>query len=288
MQFVISPDFHNVRLDRFLGRKYRQVPLTAIFRLIRKGRIRVNGRRRKQDYRLQEHDVVQVNSNMPLSAERPLLQLSPADQQLAAASIVHEDDALVLCNKPPGLVMHRGSGHDYGFVEILQAFFNNPQFTFVNRIDRATAGLVIGAKTAVAARKISELFRQQAIEKQYLMMVMGRVDRDSFTLTSYLKKEETRVEEHADDGEGARKSISSFTVLQRFDNRTLLQAQLLTGRTHQLRVQLAGRNHPIIGDLKYGGQKAKNKKMLLFSRRVVITALGLDVSLPVPDYFFSD
>lgn len=288
MQFIITPDYQNVRLDRFLRKKYQEIPLAMLFRLIRKGQVRVNGKRKKQDYRLQERDVLQVNISSPPKTQKTLLTLSAPEQQLAAGVVVYEDDEIVLCSKPAGLVMHRGSGHDYGLVEIMQAFFNNPQFIFVNRIDRATAGLVIGAKTAAAARNLSALFRRQAIEKQYLMMVMGRVAQDSFTLTSYLKKEETRVEEHVDDGDGARKSISSFTVLQRFENRTLLQAQLLTGRTHQLRVQLAGRNHPIIGDLKYGGQKAKNKKMLLFSQRVVITALGLDVSLPVPDYFYSD
>jgi 23S rRNA pseudouridine955/2504/2580 synthase len=287
VQFTITADFRNVRLDRFLRKKYQEIPLTTIFRLIRKGHIRVNGKKKKQDYRLQEHDLVNVNISTAPSAEKPLRQLSPAEHKLAEGCIVHEDSDLVLCNKPPGLVMHRGSGHDYGLVELLQAFFRNPQFTFVNRIDRATAGLVIGAKTPAAARKLSELFRQQAIEKYYLIMVMGRIGQDNFTLTSYLKKEEERVKEHADECDGARKSISSFTVLQRFDNCTLLRAHLLTGRTHQLRVQLAGQNHPIIGDLKYGGAKAKNKKMLLFSQRVVITALGLDVSLPVPEYYFS-
>ncbi len=287
LNFIITADFHDVRLDRFIRKKYQEIPLTGIFRLIRKGRVRVNGKRKKQDYRLQELDVVLVNIGTAPSSEKALIRLSQAEKKQAAGCIVYEDDTLVVCNKPPGLVMHCGSGHDYGFVEIMQAFFNTGQFTFVNRIDRATAGLVIGAKTPVAARKLSELFRNQAIEKQYLMMVRGRVGQDSFTLTSYLKKGETRVKEHAEERDGARKSVSSFTVLQRFDDCTLLRAHLLTGRTHQLRVQLAGQNHPIIGDLKYGGSKAKNKKMLLFSQRVVITALELDVSLPVPEYFFS-
>lgn len=285
MQFTITQDFNKVRLDRFLRKKYQDIPLTTIFRLIRKGHIRVNGKRKKQDYRLQEQDLVKVNISTAPSAEKPLVQLSPAEYKLAEGCIVYEENDHVLCNKPSGLVMHRGSGHDHGLVELMQAFFRNPQFTFVNRIDRATAGLVIGVKTPAAARKLSELFRQQAMEKYYLMMVMGRVVQDNFTLTSYLKKEEQRVKEHRDERAGARKSVSSFTVLQRFADCTLLQARLHTGRTHQLRVQLAGHNHPIIGDLKYGGAKAKNKQMLLFSQRVVIPSLDLDVRLPVPDFF---
>ena len=257
--------------------------MTGIFRLIRKSRIRVNGKKKKPDYRLQENDVVHVNISTSPSAAKPLILLSPDQRKQAAESIVYEDNNVVLCNKSPGLAMHRGSGHEFGLVEMLQAYTENPQFTFVNRIDRATAGLVIGAKNLVTSRKLSELFRQQAIEKQYLIMVDGPVDQDHFTITSFLKKEDEQVEEHADDRDGAKKAVSSFFVVQRYPDRTLLEARLLTGRTHQLRVQLAKRNHPIVGDMKYGNRRAPN--MLLFSQRVVIPAFNLDVSLPVPDYF---
>lgn len=283
LEFIITRDFHDVRLDRFIRKRYRQIALTAIFRLIRKGRVRVNGKRKKQNYRLKEGDIVRVNISASPSAAKPLVRLAPDEISQVADSVVYEDDDLVLCNKPPGLVMHCGSGHEYGFVEMLQAFLENPQFTFVNRIDKATAGLVVGAKNRITSRKLAELFWQQAIEKYYLIMVDGQVDQDHFTVTSYLKKEDDRVEEYMDDQAGAKKAVSSFSVVQRYPARTLLEARLFTGRTHQLRVQLAQRNHPIVGDLKYGHGGARH--MLLFSRRVVIAAFNLDVSLPVPDYF---
>ena len=283
MEFIITPDFHDVRLDRFIRKKYREIPLTGIFRLIRKGRARVNGKKKKPDYRLQEKDVININIGTPPSAAKPLVRLSPDQEKLAAESIVYEDNNIVLCNKPPGLAMHRGSGHEFGLVELLQSYTKNPQFTFVNRIDRATSGLVIGAKNLVTARKLSELFRQQAIEKQYLIMVNGVVEQDHFSITSFLKKEDDRVQEYTNDHDGAKKAVSSFSVVQRYKNTTLLEARLLTGRTHQLRVQLAKRNHPIVGDMKYGNRRVAN--MLLFSRRVVIPAFNLDVTLPVPEYF---
>lgn len=283
MEFIITPDFHDVRLDRFIRKKYREIPLTGIFRLIRKGRVRVNGKKKKPEYRLQEKDVVHVNINTPPSAAKPLARLSPDQEKQAADSIVFEDNNIVLCNKPPGLAMHRGSGHEFGLVELLQSYTKNPQFTFVNRIDRATSGLVIGAKNLMTARKLSELFRQQAIEKYYAIMVDGVVGQDHFTITSFLKKEEDRVEEYTNDHDGAKKAVSSFSVVQRYKNTTLLEARLLTGRTHQLRVQLAKRNHPIVGDMKYGNHRARN--MLLFSQRVVIPTFNLDVTLPVPEYF---
>lgn len=283
MEFIITRDFHDVRLDRFVRQKYREIPLTGIFRLIRKGRIRINGKKKKPDYRLQENDVVRVNISTSPSAAKALVLLSSDQEKQVAKSIVHEDNNIVLCNKPPGLAMHRGSGHDFGLVELLQSYSQNPKFTFVNRIDKATSGLVIGAKNLVTSRKLSELFRQQAIEKHYAIMVDGLVAQDRFTITSFLKKEDDRVEEYTNDNDGAKKAISSFSVVRRYKNTTLLEARLLTGRTHQLRVQLAKRNHPIVGDMKYGNRRAQN--MLLFSQRVVIPAFNLDVSLPVPEYF---
>jgi len=283
VEFIITRDFHDVRLDRFVRQKYREIPLTGIFRLIRKGRIRINGKKKKPDYRLQENDVVRVNISTSPSAAKALVLLSSDQEKQVAKSIVHEDNNIVLCNKPPGLAMHRGSGHEFGLVELLQSYSKNPKFTFVNRIDKATSGLVIGAKNLVTSRKLSELFRQQAIEKQYAIMVDGLVAQDRFTITSFLKKEDDRVEEYTNDNDGAKKAISSFSVVRRYKNTTLLEARLLTGRTHQLRVQLAKRNHPIVGDMKYGNRRAQN--MLLFSQRVVILAFNLDVSLPVPEYF---
>jgi len=283
VEFIITRDFHDVRLDRYVRQKYREIPLNGIFRLIRKGRIRINGKKKKPDYRLQENDVVRVNISTSPSAAKALVLLSSDQEKQVAKSIVHEDNNIVLCNKPPGLAMHRGSGHDFGLVELLQSYSQNPKFTFVNRIDKATSGLVIGAKNLVTSRKLSELFRQQAIEKQYAIMVDGLVAQDRFTITSFLKKEDDRVEEYTNDNDGAKKAISSFSVVRRYKNTTLLEARLLTGRTHQLRVQLAKRNHPIVGDMKYGNRRAQN--MLLFSQRVVIPAFNLDVSLPVPEYF---
>ena len=284
VQWKIPPDDHDVRLDRFIRRKYQEIPLTGIFRLLRKGVIRVNGKKKKPAYRLQENDVVRVDIATRPSGPKKLIILSAEQKKTLAAALVFEDADIALYNKPPGLAMHAGSGHKYGFTEMIQAATRNPSFTFVNRIDKATAGLVIGAKNKQAARNMSELLRRHEVEKIYFTMVHGLVKEDTFTVSSFLKKEDTRVEEHASEAQGAKKAESLFTVIKRFaNNTTLLEARLVTGRTHQLRVQLANLSHPIIGDTKYGGKKAKT--MLLFSGRVVIDAYGIDVRLPLPEYF---
>ncbi len=283
VQFVITSDYHDSRLDKFIRKTFRDVTLTNIYRFIRKGRIRVNGRKRKPGYRLQEHDIVHVHALITPTCPRDAISLTPRQKQQALDWIVFENDDLVVCNKPPGLAMHRGSGHEYGLLEMVQAALHNPELTFVHRIDRATSGLVAGAKNRRSARELSAMFRRHDIAKYYMVMVGGVVNEEQFTITSFLKKEESRVVEQETDSHGVKKAVSQFSVVHRYKTCTLLNARLLTGRTHQLRVQLAGYGHPIVGDVKYGGQRAEY--MLLFSHRLVIDAWGLDVQAPLPLFF---
>ncbi len=283
MKFVITKDFHNVRLDRFLHKKFQETPMSVIFRLIRKGGIRVNSKRKKLHYRLQENDIVYARIFSDPVAEKPLIHLSSEENSLAARTIAYENDAIILCNKPAGLVMHIGSGHEHGLTEIIQAYTKNPQLSFVHRIDKTTSGLVMAAKNPATARKLSELIREQAIEKYYLAVVEGVIEEDQFTLVSFLKKEHDRVAAHSDASDGAKKASSEFSVLQRGHRRTLLEARLHTGRTHQLRVQLAEIKHPIVGDPKYG--RKGGKKMFLFSHRLVVPFYDIDFSLPLPESF---
>ncbi len=285
MDFIITQDFHNVRLDRFLCKKFSNIPLSGIYRMIRKGRVRVNGKRKKPHFKLQATDNVRIWGNPGTPAEKQLIQLSSSEKSIAARCITYEDERCMVCNKPADLVMHTGSGHDHGLTEIMQAYTRNPQLSFVHRIDKNTSGLVIAAKTLSSARELSTLIQKQGIQKYYYVLVHGHIKEKHFRISSYLKKEETRVITHTDGSCGAKKAVSDFTVLANHGNRTLLEAKLHTGRTHQLRVQLAHINHPIIGDHKYGTQNGK--KMFLFSHRLGILSYGIDVSLPVPDSFNS-
>ena len=285
MDFIINQDFHNVRLDRFLCKKFSNIPLSGIYRMIRKGRVRVNGKRKKPHFRLQNSDSVRIWGNPGKPAEKQLKQLSSSEKDIAAGCIVHEDDRCIVCNKPAGLVMHTGSGHEHGLTEIMQAYTLNPQLSFVHRIDKNTSGLVIAAKTISTARELSGLIHEQGIKKYYYILVQGHIEEKHFRISSYLKKEETCVVTHTDGNNGAKKAVSDFWVITSNNSRTLLEAELHTGRTHQLRVQLAHIDRPIIGDHKYGIQEGK--KMFLFSHRLGILSYGIDISLPVPESFYS-
>ena len=288
MEFIINKDFHNVRLDKFLRKQYGNIPLSGIYRMIRKGNVKVNKKKKKEHYRLQEGDLVKIWGKLPSLIEKDRLQVTDAERDRLLSTIVYENDSLLLCNKPAGLVMHVGSSHEHGLTELIQAVTENSQFNFVHRLDKMTSGLVLGAKDPTTARKLSKLIREQHIDKYYLILVEGVMEENTnqFTLTSYLKKELEQVTEHPNEEDGAKKAVSEFKVVQRGIKRTLLEARLHTGRTHQLRVQLANIKHPIVGDSKYGRQ-GKMEKLFLFSHRLVIPSLDIDFSLPVPEVFYS-
>ncbi|ADO82161.1 RluA family pseudouridine synthase [Ilyobacter polytropus] len=283
MEHKIDKNFHDTRLDKYIRKKYEGINLTEIFKLIRKGRIKVNGKKVKQNYRLQDGDIVKVFYMGGETAVKKFIDLSPKETEYIKKGIVYEDEDVLLFNKSPNMVMHKGSGHDYGLSEMLKSYYQREDFTFINRIDKATSGLIIGAKNLPMTRKLSEDMRDGNINKRYYILVEGRVDREEFQIKSYLKKTDTHVVELEKYEKGAKESISYFKVVQRGKNRTILEGTLGTGRTHQLRVHLANLGHPIVGDAKYG--ENTRGEMCLFSHYTEILSLGIKVDLPLPEVF---
>ncbi len=283
MEYIIDKEYEDVRLDRFLRKKYENISLTEIFKGIRTGKVKVNGKKSKENYRLQLEDVVKVFFNGGETKEEKPVSIENKEIEKIKKSIVYEDERVLIFNKKNNMVMHKGSGYEYGISEMIKSYLKNENFNFVNRIDKATSGLIIGAKSLVVARKLAEDIRNRDIEKKYYILVNGRVREKEFKIKSWLKKVEDRVIEVEEFQEGAKESTSSFKVVEHGKNCTLLEGTLGSGRTHQLRVQLANRGNYIIGDNKYG--KGKEKMMYLFSHYVKIERYGIEINLPIPKEF---
>lgn len=284
MEYKIDSNFHDTRLDKFIRRKYEGVNLTGIFKMIRKGRIKINGKKvKQQNYRLKEGDIVDIYIQGGETKKKEFVSLNERELEYIKAGIVYEDENILVFNKEADMVMHKGSGHEYGLSEMLKSHLENEGFTFVNRIDKATSGLIIGAKNLPITRELSEEMRDRNIEKKYYILVDGTVKEDEFKIKSYLKKTDTKVVELEEYEEGAKESVSYFRVVSRGGKNTLLEGTLGTGRTHQLRVHLANLGHPIVGDKKYG--KGEGKKMCLFSHSLKISKYGIDINLEIPDLF---
>lgn len=283
MEYIIDKEYEDVRLDRFLRKKYEDISLTEIFKGIRTGKVKVNGKKSKENYRLQLEDVVKVFFNGGETKEEKPVSIENKEIEKIKKSIVYEDERVLIFNKKNNMVMHKGSGYEYGISEMIKSYLKNENFNFVNRIDKATSGLIIGAKSLVVARELAEDIRNRDIEKKYYILVNGRVREKEFKIKSWLKKVEDKVIEVEEFQEGAKESTSSFKVVEYGKNCTLLEGTLGSGRTHQLRVQLANRGNYIIGDNKYG--KGREKMMYLFSHYVKIERYDIEINLPIPKDF---
>ena len=279
MEYKIEKDYADVRLDKYVRKHFPDLALTEIFKGIRIGKIKVNGKKSKQNYRLCEGDIVKIFFDVEQKKDN-FVKIDKNDIEYIKKYIVYEDENILIFNKEANMVMHKGSGHEYGISEIIKGYLGNSDFNFVNRIDKSTSGLVIGAKNLVTARELSEEIRDRNIDKKYYIIVEGKVEKKEFVIKSYLKKLDDKVVELEKFEPGAKESISKFKVIRYGKNCTLLEGTLGSGRTHQLRVQLSSFGHPIMGDNKYG--RGKGGIMYLFSYYLNIKKYNIAIELPLP------
>jgi len=280
------------RIDNYLARLLKGVPKSHVYRMLRGGEVRVNSRRVGPDHRLQAGDRVRVP---PVRVARPADTPRPPPGRQPALEVLYEDDVLLVINKPPGTAVHGGSGISYGVIEQLRR--ERPAAPFlelVHRLDRDTSGVLLLAKKRSALVALHAQMRSGGVRKYYLTLVHGRWtnarQKVELPLHKYtLPTGERRVKVSA---EGAA-SITIFRVKSPRSGYTLLEAELKTGRTHQIRVHLAHLGYPIAGDDKYGDYgvnkdlaKAGLKRMFLHACRLVIhhpvTSRELVLEAPLP------
>jgi 23S rRNA pseudouridine955/2504/2580 synthase len=245
------------RIDNYLTRHMKGAPRSLIYRILRTGQVRVNGRRTKPDYRLVEGDRVRLP---PLHREPQAETKQPSKslREFVAASVIHEDRDLIVINKPSGVAVHGGSGQSFGVIEALRAVHPElRELELVHRLDRDTSGCLLVAKRRAVLRDLHALLRERAMTKTYLALVLGRWPFGAKTIDLPLKTNlkqggERVVRVHAEGQE----AVSTFTPMQHFGKlATLLSVSIGTGRTHQIRVHASHAGHPIAGDDKYGDRE---------------------------------
>ena len=287
MKYIIDKEDEGVRLDRYLRKKLKSIPLTEIFKAMRIGKIKVNNKKKKENYRLEEGDKVFIGLEIDEEiSEEHFIKLSPAEKEELKKGIVFENEDLIIFNKKKDVVMHKGSGYEYGISEMFKSYFKDNNFNFVNRIDRKTSGLVIGAKNKISTRILTEEIRENRIKKKYYVLVHGIINKDKFIIDNYLKKIDDKVVVTTKDDLEGKEAITIFKVLEKIESKniTLLEAELITGRTHQLRVQLSNMGYSIIGDTRYG-KKDDEKSLYLNSFYCEIPKYNIKIELPVSEFF---
>jgi 23S rRNA pseudouridine955/2504/2580 synthase len=259
IQYIdIDESSEDQRIDNFLFKTFKDVPKNHIFKIIRNGEVRVNKKRVKTLYKLKINDVVRIPPIEFIEKK----EKKPSDN--FKPHIIFEDEWLLVVNKPSGLAVHGGSGIDFGLIEHMRHI--KPEYKFlelVHRIDKNTSGVIVIAKKRSALRSMQELFRNKKIKKNYLVAVKGNWDSKKKEVSLRLEKKQTPEGHHVNVVEDPLKgklSKSIFYLVKQMQQKSLLSAQIITGRTHQIRVQLAFLGFPVLGDDKYG-DFAHNKKL---------------------------
>lgn len=278
---TVSEDNDGQRVDNFLMAQLRGVPRSVVYRIVRKGEVRVNKGRVRPDTRLKTGDEVRIP---PVSQKQAAAQVVPGErvQAVMEGAVVFENEQMLVVNKPSGIAVHGGSGLDFGLIEVLRAARPEARFLeLVHRLDRDTSGLVMVAKKRSALRYLQDELRQKRIRKHYHALVSGRwpadVSRVDAPLLRYeMSNGERRVRV---DAEG-KESLTTFTVLVDYEGYSLVQASPVTGRTHQIRVHSAYAGHPIAGDDKYMDDVSLKAFRAMGGRRLMLHARALEFTLP--------
>jgi 23S rRNA pseudouridine955/2504/2580 synthase len=286
------------RLDNFLIRCCKGVPKSHIYRILRSGEVRVNSGRVDATYRLRAGDSVRIP---PIRiAERPQNEVDEAAKERVDLPIIYEDEAMLVIDKPEGIAVHGGSGVSFGVIEALRR--QRPQAKFLelaHRLDRETSGVLLVGKKRLALTALHDMFREHGAgaDKRYLVLVKGRwmnlTQHVKLPLHKYLTEGGERRVSVNPDGKA---SHTIFRLLARWQGMSLLEAQLKTGRTHQIRVHLAHLGFPILGDEKYGDfalnknlKRDGLKRMALHAWRMAfrhpLTGAPLECVAPLPDSF---
>ncbi|WP_111976442.1 23S rRNA pseudouridine(955/2504/2580) synthase RluC [Algibacillus agarilyticus] len=245
------------RIDNWLKRHLKGVPTSLIYRIVRKGEIRVNKKRVKPEYKLQPGDIVRLPPiKIDETADKPK-QVGQRILDVVEKSILYEDEVLMVINKPSGLAVHGGSGLNFGLIEAVRKL--RPvlkDLELVHRLDRDTSGCIIIAKKRSALKSLHEQLRKKTVDKRYWALVEGRWSDKLRVVEKPLYKNQLSSGERLVkvDAKLGKPSMTRFRVLQRFNNATLVEASPITGRTHQIRVHTLASGHPIACDDKYGSK----------------------------------
>ncbi len=271
---TVSFEHIGQRIDNFLVRELKGAPKSLVYRILRSGEVRANSKRIKPDYRVQQGDLLRIP---PIRlAEQTAVAPSVQSIEWLANEILHEDKSLIVLNKPSGLASHGGSGLSFGAIEAMRALKPRESLELVHRLDRDTSGLLLISKKRSMLTTLQTAMRDGEVTKRYQALIMGSPKDDRFEINLPLLKTEhasgERVVKVSEEGKAAR---TFFTVLERFDGATLVQAELGTGRTHQIRVHAQSFGSPLAADPKYGSEAFNHRTKALGLKRLFLHAVSV-------------
>jgi len=279
----VDEDRAGQRIDNFLISQFKGVPKSFVYRILRKGEVRVNKKRIDQTYKLAYGDLVRLP---PVKIEDNPVVVPSNNLAVVKAlgnAVVYETDEMLVVNKPAGIAVHGGSGVDYGVIEALRSFRSDLHYLeLVHRLDRETSGCLMIAKKRSALRSLHEQLRSKTVHKNYYALVRGKwSNRVKFVDQPLIKNVLQSGERMVFVSRDGKPSKTLYEILEEFDSATLVQASPMTGRTHQIRVHCAFATHPIAGDQKYGdGEFDRKITELAGLKRMFLHAFSITFNDP--------
>lgn len=283
----IGPERDGQRVDNCLATLLKGVPKTHIYRLLRTGQVRVNGKRAKPDTRLAEGDALRIPPVRVAEREAPG---APPTSMLDAVrnAVIFEDKDFLVIDKPAGIASHGGSGVTFGAIELMRAARPNEHLELAHRLDRDTSGVLVFARSRRGLVGVQALIRDGETTKQYLCLMTGKLQREKFDVNVPLRKSVLSGGERMVRVDDAGKpALTFFRRVERYEGASLVEATLATGRTHQIRVHATHAGYPLAGDPKYGEREANKRFHDLGLKRMFLHAARFEFELGENSYSFS-
>jgi 23S rRNA pseudouridine955/2504/2580 synthase len=286
-QVEIGPERDGQRIDNALMTILKGVPKSMIYRILRTGQVRVNGKRAKPDTRLSQGDMLRIP---PVRVAERTAEQAASQGAIAAAAeaVIFEDKHFLVIDKPTGMASHGGSGVSHGAIELLRQARPTEHLELVHRLDRDTSGVLVFAKTRAGLTGLQAAIRANEVTKQYLCLMVGHPPKARFDVNAPLQKSILQGGERmVRVSEGGKPSLTFFREIEQYSGARLMQATLGTGRTHQIRVHAAHIGHPLAGDTKYGDKEANKRFRERGLNRLFLHASHMSFELDGRSYSFS-
>lgn len=283
-QVTVTHLYEGQRIDNYLVRQLKGVPKSKVYRIIRKGEVRVNSKRIKPDYRLCEGDVIRIPPINMAEKSNPTIKSQWHWQELT----LYEDAELLIINKPSGLAVHGGTGESYGLIELFRYQRSDLEYLeLAHRIDKYTSGCLVLAKTPDTLKALHQLWLAGEVHKVYLTFVKGLLREEEYLVTSPLARmTDTSGDRKMREHEEGKVSETIFRPLALYTEGTLLEALPLSGRTHQIRAHASLEGFPVAGDEKYGEREYNRKMRQQGLKRLFLHAYEIEFTLNGEEHYF--
>jgi 23S rRNA pseudouridine955/2504/2580 synthase len=288
---TVAADNDGQRLDNFISARLKGVPRSLVYRLIRTGQVRINGKRSKPASRIAEGDLVRIpparvtERGEAVISERVIDSIKPC--------ILHADDDMLVVDKPSGMAVHAGSGLPWGVIDVLRRLFPGEMLELAHRLDRETSGCLVLARNGASLRHLSGLFRDGQVDKRYLCLLDGVLPEALVEVDAPLARVHTGQERQVKVSPEGKPAQTNFRLLEGYSAASYAEAELLTGRTHQIRVHALHMGMPLAGDRRYSKRESVKRWRGLGLRRIFLHAHSMafdgpagepvSFSAPLPD-----